>query len=225
VFNVTSISPSNCKFGYCDFTNDGRAFYVGIGSLQRAKVPARNKKHTNVALKHGLNRVIEVSGSWEEMCDWEKRTIQERNTFYGSTSISCNFTFGGDGMIGFKRIKSLEERKKISDSKKRLYANPEARKHLGEAIHQAKLDPIKHQNHCLAQQKRYADPVERERARQSNTQKKRVQQLTPDGVVIAEFSSMSLAVKTTGVLNIKMVCQGKRPYAGGFKWQYVVEEL
>ena len=98
-------------------------------------------------------------------------------------------------------------------------------KKLGEAIHRAKLDPVKYQHHCDAQKRRYADPVERHKMHETNTQKKRVQQLTLEGTIIAEFPSMSYAVQQTGVSNIKLCCSGKRPRAGGYRWRYVTDEM
>ena len=148
--------------------------------------------------------------------------IEQYGTKHEIGNLGCNFTDGGEGVKGFKRFKSEEERKKISDSKKRLYSDPLERKKLGEAIHKAKLDPVKLQNSCDAQKKRYEDPVNRQKMHDTNTQKKRVQQLTPEGEIVAEFPSMSYAVRSTGVLNVKTCCQGKRKFAGGFMWRYVV---
>jgi hypothetical protein len=159
---------------------------------------------------------------WEQLCNWEKEKIREYKTLHYPGQIGCNFTLGGDGVLGVKRIKSLEERQKISESKKKLYTDLFARKKLGEAIHQAKLDPVKYQNHCDGQKKRYEDPNERIRAHECNTQRKRVQQLTLEGEVIAEFPSISYAVAQTKVLNIKLCCCGKRKFAGGFRWRYAI---
>lgn len=218
-------------FGYCDYTDTGSPFYVGIGRYQRVRHLQRNTKHTNIMNKYGLHRVIELalSGSrddiWPLLCHWEQKTILERKTQHDSDNhtIGCNFTIGGDGIVGFRWIKTREECQKISESKTRLYQDPYERSKLGCAIHHAKMDPVKYRNHCLGQQRRYADPVQRHYAHEANTQKKRVQQLTPDGHVIAEFPSASFAIQSTGVKNIKSVCQGKRQFAGGFRWRYINE--
>lgn len=66
----------------------------------------------------------------------------------------------------------LKNEKKISAAKIAHYANPEARRRTGEAIRLAKTDPIKLENHRLAQQRRYANFAERQKAHESNTQKK-----------------------------------------------------
>ena len=120
-------------FGYCDYTDAGEPFYVGIGCSDRVRTRQRNRKHTNVANKYGLTRVVEVAafGSendvWSVLCVWEQHEIVARSTFSQPAALGCNFTSGGDGIRGFKRIKSPDECRKISESKKRLYANPQER--------------------------------------------------------------------------------------------------
>ena len=44
-----------------------------------------------------------------------------------------------------------------------------------------------------------------------------------DGQLIATFKSLKEAVEKTGVNqgNLSSVCSGKKPKAGGFKWEYV----
>ena len=51
---------------------------------------------------------------------------------------------------------------------------------------------------------------------------KRVQMLTPEGELLAEFVSMTAAAATTGVSmkNISAVCRGDRRKAGGYCWRY-----
>ncbi len=214
-------------YGYCDFTDEGVPFYVGIGNLRRVNQRRRNKKHTAIANKHGFNRKVEITfvgerdEAWKMLCEWEAAMICSRDTMHRPTHIGCNFTIGGDGIRGFKRVKSEDERRKLSESKIALYSDPLERQKLGEAIHQAKMDPIKYQRHCDAQRRRYSNPGERQKAHIANTQKKRVQQITINGEVIAEYPSMSYAVQATGILNIKQVCQGKRKFAGGYCWRYV----
>lgn len=227
---LNSLRRVEIAFGYCDYTLDGIPYYVGIGNVSRIRCLHRsNKKHTNVSLKHGQRRRIECVAirSYELLIEWEKTKISELKTYHYDypVGLGCNFTTGGEGSPGHKqlpRIKSIEERQKLSASKIELYKDLDARKRLGEAIHKAKLDPVKLQHSCDAQKKRYENPEERLKAHQANTQKKRVQQLTPSGEVIAEYPSMSFAVQATGIKNIKIVCQGKRRFAGGFMWRYVV---
>lgn len=223
-----SLRHFELMFGYCDYTLEGIPYYVGIGNVTRIRRLKRNKKHTNIANKHGQRRCIECIAihSYDLLVAWEKQKITELQTFHydNPEGIGSNFTTGGEGTPNFRhpfRIRSEIQRQKISQSKRMLYADPAERQKLGEAIRKAKSDPIKYENHCKAQQKRYADPAERQKAHESNSQKKRVHQLSLDGEFIAEFPSMSYAVKATGIKNIKVVCQGKRPLAGGFRWIYV----
>ena len=214
-------------YGYCDYTNDQQPFYVGIGCLTRILRKHRNRKHRAISQNHGQNRKILIAfiGNqaliWHRLCEWEVETIQTKKTLHETGLLGCNFTFGGDGIVGFKRIKSEEERYKISQSKTKLYANLQERRKLGDAIRLAKSDPIKYQRHCDAQKLRYSDPKERVKARVSNTQKKRVRQFASDGILIAEYDSAAVAIQATGVVNLKSVCRGERLSAGGYYWEYV----
>lgn len=225
----SGVGETSCVtlYGYCDFTLDGRPYYVGIGCERRTKIRRRNQKHTVIANKHGFVRKILVTlvgeriQVWSSLCEWEKSQIIALGTLHQEGQIGCNFTIGGDGIVGFKRVKSESERKKISDSKKKLYSSADERRRLGESIRLAKSDPVKHRNHCEGQRKRYADPAQRQKAFEVNVQKKRVQQFTSDGSFIQEFPSMSTAVRETGILNIKQVAAGRRKLAGGFVWKYV----
>lgn len=51
-------------------------------------------------------------------------------------------------------------------------------------------------------------------------------QYTKDGQFVAEYKSFIDAETCTGIYhsNISKVCSGKRPYAGGFVWQYKDQE-
>lgn len=228
--DTTLISSNDAKFisfGYCDYTNDHKPYYVGIGCLTRILRKHRNRKHVAISRDHGQNRKIVVAFTgdkaivWQKLCAWETETIQTMKTLHEPGLLGCNFTLGGDGVVGFKRIKSEEERLKISQSKLSLYSNPIERKKLGDAIRLAKSDPVKYRHHCDAQKLRYSDPEERRKAHEFNTQKRRVRQLTPDGKFIAEYPSASVAIQTTGISNLKSVCRGVRKLAGGFIWEYV----
>ena len=227
---LTSLRRFELAFGYCDYTLDGAPYYVGIGNVTRVRCLHRNnKKHTNVSNKHGQRRHIECVAirSYDLLIEWEKQKIAEFGTYHYEhpDGLGSNFTTGGEGSPNHKqstRIKSEEERHKISQSKILLYSDPYERKKLGDAIRRAKAEPEKLQRHAEAQQKRYSDPNERHKAHLTNTQRKCVQQLTHEGVIIAEFTSMSYAVQQTGITNIKQCCQGKRQFAGGFRWRYVV---
>ena len=218
-------------FGYCDYTQDGRPFYVGIGNLKRVKNKTRNKKHTNVVNKHGWFRVIEtcISGStfnetWSTACQWEIQTIVNKDTFHEPGKIGCNLTRGGDGALGMRHTKTKAQCQRISNTQRIRYQDPAEHLKTSIAIKKAKSDPIKLANHAKAQQLRYSDPDKRHRMHETNSQKKRVHQFTMDGVFIKEYPSMSYAVAETGIKNIKRVAWGKRKSAGGFIWRYIDEK-
>jgi hypothetical protein len=197
--------------------------------MARVKNTRRNKKHVNVAAKHGLKRVIEfqITGPcnmiWPVLCAWEIGAIAAYKTFQPDNpdGIGCNFTRGGEGIRGFSREKSAKTNAAISAGKRAQYADPKERKKTSIAVKRAKSMPLAALNASVGQKKRYADPAERQRAHDTNTQKRTVQQLTKDWDVIAEFTSLSYAMQATGVLNIKLCCRGKRQFAGGYRWRYV----
>jgi len=57
-----------------------------------------------------------------------------------------------------------------------------------------------------------------------NKWEREVQQLDRHTLkVIKEYPSIAAASRVTSGGNISMVCQGKRPAAGGFKWRYLDE--
>lgn len=51
---------------------------------------------------------------------------------------------------------------------------------------------------------------------------KPIQQFTMDGRLIAEYGSIAIAYKTTGIqqTNIAKVCRGERHMAGGYHWKF-----
>ena len=50
--------------------------------------------------------------------------------------------------------------------------------------------------------------------------RKRVQQISLDGKLIAEYSSVAEAIRKTGIVNIYSACKGKYKSAGGYFWKY-----
>jgi len=129
--------------GYIDYTTESnpRPFYVGIGVEKRTRVLYRNKKHTNVHRKHGLDRRVLVGfRDWEAACEWEKSTILELQTFHHAhpAGIGCNFTTGGDGFVGGRHTeenrKAIRERmlgKRYSLGRKQT---PEERRRRSESL-------------------------------------------------------------------------------------------
>lgn len=59
-----------------------------------------------------------------------------------------------------------------------------------------------------------------QKSRGNTKKKKRVIQIDKEGSIVAEFSSVALAVKRTGIFNIDKAARGIIRSAGGFTWKY-----
>lgn len=92
---------------------DGRVFYVGKGSRDRAWVKkGRNKHWHNIVNKHGYKiEVVMMFGKDDCARSFEKSLIK----WYGFDNL-CNLTNGGEGWHG--RITPISVREKISKSLK-----------------------------------------------------------------------------------------------------------
>lgn len=148
---------------YVDWTveKNPKVFYVGKGDKRRARLLIRNKKHSNVSLKHGINREIVLITSIDRIAlDHEIDLVAFHKTYHydDPNVIGCNFTRGGEGMSGHKlsiemkqRLsalnrgkvpwnkglftgpRSLETRSKIAKSHFGMKASAETRKKLSES--------------------------------------------------------------------------------------------
>lgn len=102
---------------YIDTTTDGRPFYVGMGDEHRVKCFQRNKHHTHVSQKHGLQRsIIATFEERKDAVDLEIKLIAEHHTFVDDPNyngIGCNYTTGGEGQSW-----TQEMRRKFSDAAK-----------------------------------------------------------------------------------------------------------
>ena len=123
-----------------------------------------------------------------------------------------------------------------SQSKKGKHLSLETRKKMSASQKGKKRNNITKKRMALAQQKYYASPASIEtrkkignanRGRKHTLEYKKkmwvpVCQYTKDGKFVAEYESIKEAEKQTGALhnNISKVCKGKRPFAGGFRWNY-----
>lgn len=123
ITGVLSFEPNkqrNCWFVYIDWTTDvvPLPFYVGMGDAWRVYDFRRNAKHSAIARKHGQWREIVFMSSIREAClDYEIATIAELHTFIGDESyngVGCNFTRGGDGIVG---VPCSPEKKELLRSK------------------------------------------------------------------------------------------------------------
>lgn len=88
---------------YVDWTTEDfpRPFYVGKGTAARLRKIARNKLHTAIADKYGLERRIVFETDDEELAfTKERELITEHNTFVYGGGWGANFTQGGEGTAG-----------------------------------------------------------------------------------------------------------------------------
>lgn len=127
-----------------------------------------------------------------------------------------------------------ENRKKHSETLKRYYAShPEARERISDENKTRWTDEFRRK---FGEIQRRAQGTEAARKRARNThagQMRAVEQISPDGCVVARYNGIGDAVRATGicrtnicaVLNHKKTKAGnERQTAGGYKWRYVTGE-
>jgi hypothetical protein len=126
-------------YGYVDYTDDGRPFYVGKGLDKRVRVVDRNEKHARVSNKHGRTRVVEFCSKDEQaVLDWEVLTCAASGTYESRRDgIGCNFTKCGEGTSG--HIPTQETRDRMSKSRLGRRCSPETRAKLSIAFKGRKL--------------------------------------------------------------------------------------
>lgn len=112
---------------------NGEVFYIGIGNEKRPYVKHnRSDFWFKTVKKHGYEVEVIAEGlSWEDACELEELLILE----YGRRDLGLgtlvNMTNGGDGVKGVRR--SVETRKKLSESNKGKTLSVETRKKMSEA--------------------------------------------------------------------------------------------
>jgi hypothetical protein len=187
-------------YTYAHYTKDtNEIFYIGKGSVNKQTVyrralakNGRNCYWNNKVKKHGGYKV-EILAHWEteeEAFDHEKLLI---SCFKNLT----NLTTGGDGCSG--RVQSQEEKNKRAESLRGKKRTEKALENMSKAQKRNKvaLDTLKQ---------------EREKT------KKKVLCIDTGQV----FNSLSEAGLVTSIpfQNISKACLGKRPSAGGYRWEY-----
>ena len=179
---------------YVDSRGDTRKpFYVGKGSAIRCLRLKRNKLHTNIAKKHGVEREIVFQTSCEQTAlEHEKYLIKELATrdYQGG----ANFTDGGDGVSGFKH--SLISNKRNAD------------RHVG---------IVQSDDTCsLKSQSMLESPlVKRKRVKQFLSDGTLV--MIHDSITAA---ARSIGSPNSATL-ISRCCRGKTSTFANFKWEYV----
>ncbi len=170
----------------------------------------------------------------EELDEWEQYYIKFYNTLYPN---GYNLEKGGRGGVPSEETKnkmseaakgkhhSEETRKKLSEShkgkttwNKGMKMSDEHRKKLSEA-HMGKIPANKGVKMTDEQRKKCSESHKG----QIPWNKKKIIQLTLDGIFICEWASINEAQSKLGIKHISDCCQGKRKSAGGFKWCYAEE--
>lgn len=109
-------------YGYKHWTLEEvpRQLNVGKGLKSRAESTSRNHKWHAIVKRYGLRVEICIGPvTNEEACAWEIATIAETDAFTTNhshddpTDIRCNFTRGGDGLIGYVQKYTDERREKL----------------------------------------------------------------------------------------------------------------
>lgn len=113
-----------------------RCFYVGKGAAGRVKELRRNRHHTNITQKYGVNRKIVFSSSIEQLTlNFEVELIAKRKTYvYGDDyTLGANYTRGGEGVSGVRFVWSDKRHEDARIAQQRSFQKPERRKQHVEA--------------------------------------------------------------------------------------------
>jgi hypothetical protein len=96
---------------YAHLKPSGEPFYIGKGSLQRARMLVRNKHHSSVVKKYGKPTVQIIASSLteQEAFNFEKLVIKQLRK---QGVKLTNLTDGGEGTLGV--VQSIETRQKRS---------------------------------------------------------------------------------------------------------------
>lgn len=167
------VSDNHSVYNYVDRTiDDETAVYVGMGSGPRVRHKrARNKKHLDVALKHGIKRTVVAAFTAEDRqlaCENESRLIAELGTFSTRNNKGCNFTSGGDGTAN--HVVSSEEKKRRSlrqTGDNNIAKRPDVRKKISESQRGKVFSDERRSNISIARLKSVVSPESKERQKLS----------------------------------------------------------
>jgi len=201
---------------YIDYTKEEspRPFYVGKGNGHRVSVKTRNKLHSNIKNKYGMDRKIVFNTSSEkEAFDKEIELIAfyKTNVTHGEGHWGANFTDGGEGATGCKQSKETCQLK--SELLKKAYE--EGRKITPD--YNGENNPFYGRKHSEDTKKKIGS-----KSHGRNLPVKPVIQFNKNGEIIMQFKSLKEAQEQTGIDHhcISRVCRGLNQTAGGFVWKW-----
>jgi hypothetical protein len=197
---------------YGDFTTDQPIvpFYFGKGDASRVAEIERNLHHSNVAAKHGINRVVVYETDDEvKALEREIELIAEHHTYVYDpfyNGIGTNYTKGGEGISGYRHTE---------ETIKQIRRKCSGRKHTPEEI----------AKQVTAQTGRVMTVEDRSSRSQNRKDKKPVVQLSITGEEIARHESLKTAAKAIGgkahPAAISMCCRGMLQTSYGYVWRFV----
>jgi len=227
----------SCFYVYVDWTTEDvpRPFYVGKGKLSRVNYRIRNKHHTNIVAKYGLNRVSQEVNDEQTAFKEERLLIAKLHTYVYDieyNGLGCNYTKGGEGSSG--HVPGIETRQKMSaKASVFMLGNQNGRGHIrsSETRQRIKLKLLGHEVSSVTRKKisqkltgRRHSPEHIRRSADGHRGKGKAVVQMLDNQVITMYVSAVIAENLTGVCRSKICecCKGRRKRAGGFEWCYVV---
>lgn len=191
--------------------SDGRVFYVGKGSGQRAwSVHGRSRHWQNVVKKHGLCVEI-VQSCMQEW--WAFELERDLIAFYGRDNL-CNFTDGGDGASGAIRSESY---------KQHMVKNNPMNSLLNRKKISIALTGKKRQD--LSEYPIMSRPGVKDKISGKNNKNSRRVICIENQMIFDTQTAAALWLKSIGFLkasngDIAKCCKGKAKKSHGFHWQY-----
>lgn len=224
--------------------SDGRVFYVGKGSGQRAYVSqGRNRYWLNIVKKHGFTVSIIQDG----MQEWWAHELEcELIALYGRETL-CNLTDGGEGVCG--HVPSAETLQKLSLIRKGRTVSAATRKLLSEsqagkprsAISLEKMRITKSKPECkekmTGSKNPMKNPINKKKLSDFFKNKKQPKisgalnykarkvvcqetKMIFDTVTFAKDWLVSQGFSKAATSPISKCCNGKYRHAYGFHWKY-----
>jgi len=192
-----------------------------------AKRMSRNPIHCAIR-KYGIDQfavaVLQSCNTRQELNEAEIRWISLLET----RKLGYNLSEGGSGVKGRGIWKhTAESKQKIGDKNRGKVRSLETRKLISESVHAAMTDELRS---LISASTRCALTFEvRSKIERNNYAKRRKQiaQLTIEGQRIALFKSATeaAAVTNTNKGNLCACARGECFQAGGFRWEYVTNNI